>query len=67
MTPMFGCVMVEFPLWEAEELLKRLSNEPMTPGQCEAVQRGRERLEQAVAVERGAGGNAECSAKKAAA
>lgn len=55
-------VMVEFPIEEAEGLLKRVAPDgtvSMNAAECLAAEAGRDRLEQAVRVERGAGGLAE--------
>jgi hypothetical protein len=52
-------VLVEHPVEEAEAMLKRLGIEPLTGAESLAAARGVERLKKAVAVERGASGNAE--------
>lgn len=52
-------VLVEHPLLEAEALLKRIGSDPLTPEEVDFARLGRERLEQAIRVERNAGGSAE--------
>jgi hypothetical protein len=49
----------DFPLPEADALLKRLDGQPLLPSEAEAAERGRNRLAQAVAVETGASGHHE--------
>jgi hypothetical protein len=52
--------MVDFPLDEARAILKSLGPDgvSMTAAECQQVERGRARLQQAVDVEAGAGGSA---------
>ena len=57
--PVGARVAVELSIEEAEALLKRLGIDPMSAAECDAAQNGRERIERAVAVERGSGGSAE--------
>lgn len=52
--------LVEFPLPEAEALLKRTAPDgevSMSAAECEAVEQARARIAQAVRVERGCGGS----------
>ena len=52
--------LVDFPIAEAEALLKRLADDPapsMTAAECHAAEAGRERLQRAVNIERGTGGS----------
>lgn len=58
---MNGRVLVEFLPEEAEGLLKRVSDESMSAAECDQAKAGADRLRQAIAIERGAGGS--CSAK----
>lgn len=55
-------VMVEFPLKEAQGLLAALSpdgsSHSMSAAECDACESGRQRLERAVKIETGPGGNA---------
>lgn len=53
-------VMVEFPIEEAEGILKRLAP---PAAECDAAEVGRQRLERALAVEREASGAAEAEAE----
>lgn len=51
-------VLLEPPILEAEAALKFMDDhDSMTGAECDAAQRFRERLRQAIAVERGAGGS----------
>lgn len=54
-------VAVEFPISEAEALLKRLAPDgikaSMTAAECDAVEAARKRIQQAVKVERGSCGS----------
>jgi hypothetical protein len=55
-------VMVEFTIEEAEGILVRLAPDPHPPlsaTECDAAEQGRQRLERAVKVERGFGGNSQ--------
>lgn len=52
-------IFVDHPLEEAEALLKRIGSEPLTSEEANLARAGRERLELAVKIERGASGSAE--------
>lgn len=58
-------VAVEFPIEEAEALLKRLDPDgfdAMTGDECDALEAGQDRLRRAAAIERGPGGAHELDA-----
>lgn len=49
-------VAVEFPIEEAESIVKRLREDPMSAAHCDAATAGCERIERAISIERGPGG-----------